>query len=174
MEVENQNAQMNLSWPLVNLPLGQIIYWSVQAIDTAHAGSPWSAEKNFKLLRWEAPITITPSSFTNLSVGDYNGNGVVDASELNGILSNYFSVSPWRQMTNAAGLGGTNVAFALTHSTAGAFSMEYTTNLVDWYFLGPATPNYLSPIPTRPLSRSVPTACVGRSKPGIVISPAVV
>jgi hypothetical protein len=40
-------------------------------------------------------------------------------------------------------LGGTNVTFALTNSLAGAFSVEYTTNLVDWYFLDPATPRYL-------------------------------
>lgn len=45
-------------------------------------------------------------------------------------------------MTNVAGLGGTNVTFALTNSLAGAFSVEYTTNFVDWYFLGPATARY--------------------------------
>ena len=41
-----------------------------------------------------------------------------------------------------AGLGGTNVTFALTNSTAGALSVEVTTNLIDWLFLGPATPRY--------------------------------
>jgi len=45
-------------------------------------------------------------------------------------------------MTNVAGLGGTNVTFALSHSLTGAFSVEYTTNLLDWLFLGPATPRY--------------------------------
>ena len=45
-------------------------------------------------------------------------------------------------MTNVAGLGGTNVTFALTNNLAGAFSVEYTTNLMDWLFLGPATPRY--------------------------------
>ena len=47
------------------------------------------------------------------------------------------------QMTNVAGLGGTNVTFTLSNSTAGAFTVEYTTNLFDWQFLGPATPRYL-------------------------------
>ena len=42
-------------------------------------------------------------------------------------------------MTNVAGLGGTNVTFALTNSIAGAFSVEVTTNLSSWQFLGPAT-----------------------------------
>ena len=30
-----------------------------------------------------------------------------------------------------------------TNSLAGAFSVEFTTNLTDWHFLGPATPRYL-------------------------------
>ncbi len=45
-------------------------------------------------------------------------------------------------MTNPAGLGGTNVTFALTNSVAGAFSVEYSTNLVDWHDVGPAIPRY--------------------------------
>jgi len=35
-----------------------------------------------------------------------------------------------------------HATFALTNSTAGAFSVEYTTNLLDWLFLGPAVPRY--------------------------------
>jgi hypothetical protein len=46
-------------------------------------------------------------------------------------------------LTNVAGLGGTNVTFALTNSTAGAFSVQYSTDLVNWFPLGPATPRYL-------------------------------
>ena len=42
-----------------------------------------------------------------------------------------------------AGLGGTNVTFALNNSTSGAYSVEASTNLMDWQFLGPATPRYL-------------------------------
>ena len=45
-------------------------------------------------------------------------------------------------MTNTAGLGGTNITFALTNSTAGAYSVQYSTNLADWYYLGPALPRY--------------------------------
>jgi hypothetical protein len=66
----------------------------------------------------------------------------VDGGELNTVLSNFFPNSPWLQMTNVAGLGGTNVTFALTNDLAGAFSAEYTTNFADWQFLGPATPRY--------------------------------
>ena len=45
-------------------------------------------------------------------------------------------------MTNVAGLESSNITFAIPNSTAGAFSVEYSTNLADWYFLGPATPRY--------------------------------
>ena len=67
---------------------------------------------------------------------------MVDLSELSTVLANYWPTSPWLQMTNAAGLGGTNITFALTNATAGAFSVESSTNLADWEFLGPATPRY--------------------------------
>jgi hypothetical protein len=75
--------------------------------------------------------------------GDVNHDNIVDQAELDAVLAYYWPTSPWLYMTNVAGLGGTNVSFALTNSTAGAFSVEYSTNLADWYFLGPAIPRYL-------------------------------
>ena len=122
--------------------LGTPYYWSVQAVDTAFAGSPFSIENSFKLLQWEAPTIVTLVAASNLIVGDYNGNGTIDESELNLVLSNHFPNSAFLQITNVAGLGGTSVTFALTNSLAGAFSVEVTTNLLDWFFLGPATPRY--------------------------------
>jgi len=74
--------------------------------------------------------------------GDLNGDTIVDDGELNAVLSYYFPYSPWLELTNTAGLGGTNVTFALTGSMAGAFSVEYPTNLLDWLFLAPVTPRY--------------------------------
>jgi hypothetical protein len=127
------NAQHARSRP-IHIPPGRPIYWSVQAVDTAFAGSPFAPEKSFAL-------SVTPPSGTG-APGDTNGDGVVSDAELNTVLSNYFPNSPFLQMTNVAGLGGTNVTFALTNSLAGAFSVEYTTNLLDWLFLGPATPRY--------------------------------
>lgn len=38
------NAQKRLSWTLKDVPAGPI-YWSVQAIDSTYAGSPWATEK---------------------------------------------------------------------------------------------------------------------------------
>jgi hypothetical protein len=118
------------------LPIGQPIYWNVQAVDASFAGSAFASETGFAL-------NITPPNGTSSVPGDTSGDGVVSESELDAVLANYFAYSPWLYMTNVAGLGGTNVTFALTNSLVGAFSVEYTTNLVDWYFLGPATPRYL-------------------------------
>jgi hypothetical protein len=76
-------------------------------------------------------------------LSNLNGNGTVNQAELNLVLSNYYENNPFLDMTNVAGLGGTNVTFALTNSTAGAYSVQYSTNLVNWFYLGPATPRYL-------------------------------
>ena len=69
------------------------------------------------------------------------------ASVLRAIVEQYVETAQpvgSQTVTNTAGLGGTNVTFALTDDpVAAAFSVEYTTNLVDWYFLGPAAPRYL-------------------------------
>ena len=149
------NAEQRLSRTIVGLPPGQAIYWSVQAVDNAFAGSPFATEKSFAY-----QTVITPPNGV-LVPGDTNGDGIVDQNELAGVLaylngngmvneseldlvlSDYFPYSPFLSMTNVAGLGGTNVTFALTNSVAGAFSVEYSTNLVDWLYLGPATPRYL-------------------------------
>jgi hypothetical protein len=120
---------------------GTAYYWSVQAIDTAFAGSPFSAESSFKVL--SSQFAVVQAQVTNQLSGDLNGDGLVSQSELDTVLANYFPTSPWLYMTNVAGLGETNVIFALTNAFAGAFSVEYTTNLVDWLFLGPASPRYL-------------------------------
>jgi hypothetical protein len=75
-------------------------------------------------------------------LGDANGDGIVDQAELDAVLAGYWPTSPWLCMTNPAGLGGTNVTFALTNSTAGAYSVWMSTNLAGWDYLGPATPRY--------------------------------
>jgi hypothetical protein len=131
------NAQLTRSRTLYNLPLDQPLYWSVQAVDSAFAGSPFAAEGTLRL----GTVLLPPSG--GAVSGDGNGDGRVDEAELNIVLANYFPNSPILRMTNAAGLGGTNVTFALTNALAGAFSVEYTTNLTNWFLLGPATPRYL-------------------------------
>ncbi len=92
--------------------------------------------------------------------GDANGDGVVDGSEFSAVLaklhgsgvvsqtdlglvlSNYWPNSGWLGMTNVAGLGGRSVTFALTNDVSGAFSVEASTDLLNWSLLGPAVPRY--------------------------------
>jgi len=114
----NRNRTHSWTSSLTNFVLGQSYYWSVQSVDSSFSGSPWAPEKSFRLLQWSAPTIVAPVSVTNLPVGDYNGNGIIDESDLNIVYTNYFATSPWLQMTNVAGLGGTNVTFALTGSLA--------------------------------------------------------
>ncbi len=128
------NAQAKLLFKGV---IGTTYYWSVQAVDSAFAGSAFSSEGSFAL---HGALGLPGS--TNAVSGDLNGDGLVSQSELETVLSNYFPTSPFLKITNVAGLGGTNVTFALTNSLEGAFSVEYSTNLANWYFLGPATPRY--------------------------------
>ena len=153
--VQAGNAGAKLSRTMTGLPFGQPLYWTVQAIDSSFAGSAFAPEQGFS-----QKVTITAPS-GNVVPGDTNGDGMVDqnefaailpylngtgqvtAAELNLVLGDYFPYSPLLDMTNVAGLGGTNVTFALTNSFVEAFSVEYSTNLSDWIFLGPATPRYL-------------------------------
>ena len=73
---------------------------------------------------------------------DINGDGIVSQSELNIVLSNYWTHSPWVQMTNTAGLGTTEVQFALTNASAWLFTVEASTNLGNWTPIGSASPLY--------------------------------
>jgi hypothetical protein len=75
--------------------------------------------------------------------GDLNGDGVVSQDELDAVYANYVTNSPWLYMTNVTGLGDTNVTFALSNSVLGAYTVQFSTNLVDWFDLGPASPRYL-------------------------------
>ncbi|MDD5138737.1 MAG: DUF5011 domain-containing protein [Verrucomicrobiales bacterium] len=75
--------------------------------------------------------------------GDQNGDGIVSQSELDAVYAGYVTNSPWLYLTNVAGLGGTNVTFALNNSVLGSYTVQYSTNLTDWLPLGPATPRYL-------------------------------
>ena len=71
--------------------------------------------------------------------GDLNGNGFVSQSDLNAVLSNYFGTNAL-YMTNVTGLGHSNVTFQLTNSLEGGFSVQVSTNLIDWQPLDTAIP----------------------------------
>jgi hypothetical protein len=74
--------------------------------------------------------------------GDINGDGIVSQAELDIVYGNYVTNSPWLYMTNVAGLGGTNVTFALSNSVLGSYTVQYSTNLTSWLPLGPASPRF--------------------------------
>lgn len=75
-------------------------------------------------------------------LGDFNGKGIISQSEISAVYANYLSTSPWLYVTNGAGLGGTNVTFSVSNAVFGTFSVLYSPNLMNWYYLGPATPRY--------------------------------
>jgi hypothetical protein len=90
-------------------------------------------------------VTSPVQTFAVQSVfahGDLNGDGIVDSAEASSVLSNYWPHSPWLTMTNLAGLGETNITFALTNDITGKFEVEYSIDLNTWQHLGPATPRY--------------------------------
>ncbi len=148
------NVQETRTHSMTALPYGQTIYWSVQAVDTAFAGSAFAPEQSFTFNTVFTPTngvpvpgdingdgTVDPTEFAAV-LAHLNGNGAIGRTDFDLVLSNYMAQSPFLQMTNEAGLGGTEVTFALTNDLAGAFSVEFTTNFADWVFLGPATPRY--------------------------------
>jgi hypothetical protein len=98
---------------------------------------------HYRVVASNLETTSGPDSVVNISLpGDFNADGVVSQSELDAVYASYLPTSPWLAMTNVAGLGGTNVTFALDGSPLGAYTVEYSTNLADWLPLGSATPRY--------------------------------
>jgi alpha-tubulin suppressor-like RCC1 family protein len=118
----------------IDVPISPVVtfHWSVVATNGMDSipGSASSLDQ----------ISTVPPAFI---LGDANGDGIVDQSELDAVYSNYLQSSPWLLMTNVAGLGQTNVSFALSNSVLGAYSVQVSTDLTDWQFLGPAIPRYL-------------------------------
>jgi hypothetical protein len=82
--------------------------------------------------------TIFEPAYYTLA-GDIDGDGFVSQSDLNAVLSNYFGTNAL-YMTNVTGLGHSNVTFQLTNSLAGSFSVQVSTNLVNWQPIDSAIP----------------------------------
>ena len=73
------NAQQRLSFPLAFSGTGPF-YWSVQAVDTAFAGSPFAPERSFTV-----GLVLGPES--GVVPGDTNGDGIVSQAEGRGGLA---------------------------------------------------------------------------------------
>ena len=79
-----------------------------------------------------------------ITSGDLNNDDIVNQSELNVVLTNYWLNSPWVTLTNAAKLCDGFFEFALTNASAWNFSVEVTTNVsgTNWEYLTVAHPVY--------------------------------
>jgi len=128
------NRQLAKSFSLKNLPAGQAYYWSVQALDPAFAGSPFASDCSFTL--WQM---LGPGS--GLVPGDTSGDGIVDQGEFDAVAQNYWGSGAQPHMTNLITDGSGFFQLALTNAAALNFSVEVSTNLVEWEYLCPAWPS---------------------------------
>jgi hypothetical protein len=101
-------------------------------------------------------LFAVPSAFL---LGDANGDGIVDQSELDTVYANYLPNSPWLLMTNVIGLGETNVTFALSDSISGGYSVEVSTTSRIGSFSALLRRVIFSATPMRPPLRSVIIGC---------------
>jgi hypothetical protein len=132
------NAQHSLTGLFKPKP-GHTYYWSVQAVDSAFAASPFSVERNFTVATYFANTDGTPV------FGDSDGDRIVDQNELNGVLNNYWQTSP-PDMESIASPSHTAFHFNLANLMSLNFHVLATTNvaepLVNWQNIGPATLRY--------------------------------
>jgi hypothetical protein len=123
-----------LSQPLSNL--APSLTWHYRWVATNYLGTASSPDQTFN-------VGTPGANVLSGILGDANGDGIVSQAELDRVYASYVTNSPWLYLTNVAGLGGTNVTFSLSNSVLGAYSIQYSTNLTTWQYLGPATPRYL-------------------------------
>ena len=72
------NAQKRLSWRVKGLGPGAY-YWSVQAVDTAFAGSPWAEEQQLRVIAFnDIGAGLTGVQYCSLAWGDYDNDGDLD------------------------------------------------------------------------------------------------
>lgn len=121
--VQPSFAFTNMTLP-IDLSPGLTVHWRVTA--TNNQGGVASADQSFNF----------PSPFP---AGDLNQDGAVSADELGQVYSNYLSTSPLPQLTGVTGLGGPNISFAPPASLSGGYTVQTSTNLIDWTPLGEAT-----------------------------------
>jgi hypothetical protein len=97
------------------------------------------------------PTPVTPGTYapiigmqSALTSGDLSGDNLINQAELDIVLANYWTNSPWIFMTNAAQSCGGNFQFTLTNASAWDFSVLVSTNLggTNWNYLTVAHPIY--------------------------------
>jgi phosphodiesterase/alkaline phosphatase D-like protein len=107
------NAQNKLSKTLTGLPVGTY-YWSVQAVDTAFAGSPFATEGQFTLA---APVSITAAA------SQMGGHSAV----LNGTINaNGAETMGWFEWGTSTNYGNNTATFLVPGGVAGAVAVSNT------------------------------------------------
>jgi hypothetical protein len=88
--------------------------------------------------------TPIPGMTAAIIPGDLNNDGIVSQAELNTVLTNYWSNSPWVTLTNFSRQCDGQFQFQLGYSTAWNFSVLVASNVTatNWSYLGVATPAY--------------------------------
>ncbi|MDB6026479.1 MAG: regulatory domain of in-like proprotein convertase [Verrucomicrobiales bacterium] len=101
------SAQTGGNARISNLTPGMTYYWSVQAVDSSFAGSPFAAEQSFVFI---PPATVITVSVINITATTATLNGTVNPNN-NGTMA-YFEFGPTTSYGTVAGLinvgNGTN------------------------------------------------------------------
>jgi alpha-tubulin suppressor-like RCC1 family protein len=82
--------------------------------------------------------------------GDQTGGGSLKLADVQAVYASYLANNPWLTMTNVAGLGGTNVTFGLSNSLTINYTVQCSSDLVNWQPLGLAAPQYVFTDATAP------------------------
>ena len=86
--------------------------------------------------------------------GDLNGDGIIDQTELDGILSNYWP-NAVLYMTNFIAYGEGRFSVQLPNPGAWSFTVQATTNFMSWTNVAPADPahEFTDPVSTNDVYR---------------------
>jgi hypothetical protein len=68
----------------------------------------------------------------NIIVGDLNGDGIIEATEVNGLVSNYFDNLGPVLITNPVVAGGGQFDFAISNLPAWSFNVQASSDLQTW------------------------------------------
>lgn len=127
-----------------SLPASTIPIVSIYAVTNLSFGVPYHfhavAQNSFGTAVSPDQTILLQSIY--VTPGDLDGDGIVSQGEFEQVYNYYLLTSPYLLMTNVAGLGGTNVTFALSNPPSSPYTVEYSTNLTDWTAVGSALPLY--------------------------------
>lgn len=122
------NVYQSHQFKLTRVPPNQPIYWSVQSVDTAFAGSAFAPEMSLR-------VNAVPGPAPGPSGGDFNGDGAVDQTDLTAILRAFLTSNPPPIFSVSA---PTTNRFQFSLSDLGPlnFTVLASTNLIEWEPIG--------------------------------------